>query len=92
MHLADFNLELVLFDADSAASATEDDPADFAVYAQQTPLMNMEDNDDETFIRQIPTMAIKPRDELGTGLQFMLSIEEKQAFYLFNEVSKAEGV
>ena len=34
VHVADFNIELVLFDADTAASATEDDPADFAVYAQ----------------------------------------------------------
>lgn len=34
VHMADFNIELVLFDADSAARATDDDPADYAIYAQ----------------------------------------------------------
>jgi len=92
VHMADFNIELVLFDAAGAETATDEDPADWAVVAKQTPLMNLSDNDDETFIRSIPRIHLKPHDEEGSGLKYMLTIEEKQAFYLFNEVSRSMNI
>jgi len=77
VHLADMNIELVLYDAEAAEKSTDDDPADYAIAGHQSPLMNLEDNDDETFIRRIPRMHINPAEERSRGLKYMLSIEEK---------------
>lgn len=92
VHMADFDMQLILYDANGAESATEEDPADFGIVAHSSPLVDLEDNDDETFLRVIPQHHINPHDEDAHGLKYMLSIEEKQAFFLFNEVSKSEGV
>ena len=56
--------------------------------------MKLKENDDETFLRALHQIYIDPQEEAIEGLNtgYMLAIEEKQSFYIFNEVAKESSV
>jgi len=92
VNVADFSMQVLLYDEDMKQGGEDDDSELVGVMAASSPLMNLQDNDDETFLRAIRKARINPREEHAAGLRYLLAIEERQAFYIFNEVTKAEGV
>ena len=101
--MADFVMSLVQFETNEvqlqtkAMSESENLHTDglpiYEVLARSSPLINLKDNDDETFLREITETHIRPSEEdKKMGMQYMLAIEEKQAFYIFNEIAKEENI
>ena len=55
VHMADFSLQLNQIDQAEVDSATDEDGLpNYDVIERSSRLINLEDNDDETFIREVP--------------------------------------
>ena len=61
MHIADFSMSLIEFSGDVSDASTMD--ADVEFLARSAPLANLEDNDDETFVRNLKRLNINPQQE-----------------------------
>jgi hypothetical protein len=94
VHMADFAIDLVSYETEDEGQNVETEGLPtYEVVARSSPLENLVDNDDETFIREITQTHISPSaEDRKKGVKYMLAIEEKQAHYIFNEVAKSEGV
>lgn len=84
-------MELLQYDLSELSQSKEGIPHD-ELLMRSTPLINLQDNDDETFMRELHPVYVDPHmeDEMSHP-QYMLLLEEKQAFYIFNEIAKSEG-
>ena len=52
-------------------------------------LINLANNDDETFQRKLPSIHVNPTEEdVMKDMKYMMTIEEKQASFIFNEVAR----
>ena len=52
-------------------------------------LINLANNDDETFQRKLNSIHVNPSEEdVMNNIKYMMTIEEKQANLIFNEVAR----
>jgi len=52
----------------------------------------MENNDDQTFVRNLHNTVVHPSyDDRENKVRYLLTLNEKQAWLIFNEVAKAEA-
>ena len=87
VNMADFHLELVKYDESDLADVTEHDiEPNYEIVELGSPLLNLIDNDDETFMRVIPETYVDPEDDEveSDSLKYMMLLQENQAFYIFD--------
>lgn len=86
-------MDLISYTNEDDSSGVESDGLpNYEVIARSSPITNLEKNDDETFMRTLKERDIVPdEDGESKGQKFMLTIEERQATYIFNEVAKQEA-
>jgi len=84
----------VAIDTEASNSKVDADGLpNYEVIERSSHLINLESNDDETFLRHIEEVVIDPSEEdFMESIQYLLTIEETQAHLVFNEVAKSIGV
>lgn len=89
VHIADFQMSLVEFSGDVSDMSNLD--ADVEFVARSTPIANLENNDDETFVRNLKRLNINPAQDQTENVQYLLTIAESQAQIVFDEVVQSTG-
>ena len=87
-------MELVMVDQDEVDSDDSSGQPNYQVIEHSSNLMNMEKNDDQTFIRRLPKTIVDPRTDKmdnASNVRYLLTINEHQSWLIFNEVAKAEA-
>jgi hypothetical protein len=88
VHVADFILQLIQYEEESA-EASEDGVPNHELLELSSNLINLANNDDETFQRKLNSIHVNPSEEdVMNNIKYMMTIEEKQASLIFNEVAR----
>lgn len=90
--MADFTLQLSAYDKQLDTSNDKVLYGNYELVEQSSSLVDLQNNDDETFIRQMHQILVDPtQDEEMDNSKFVFAIQEREATLIFNEVAKQEG-